>query len=170
MGIDHGVSLSWNTQLAPGTMIHENIQVMEWLHGMCLKPGTELVKLQSGFDLPYYLQPVHPPSLTVLPQGYIVIKLPIHNKFISAQRLAGKITVGLESLVDTYDSNMNLPAGMIYASRESHSNQWPPEMTLAAKSELSTHVQEVLVKINSWATEKKVQCNLLPSLVDPINF
>ena len=113
---------------------------------------------------------MHPPSLTVLPQGYIVIKLPIHNKFISAQRLAGKITVGLESLVDTYDSNMNLPAGMIYASRESHSNQWPPEMTLAAKSELSTHVQEVLVKINSWATEKKVQCNLLPSLVDPINF
>ena len=143
---------------------------MEWLHGMCLKPGTELVKLQSGFDLPYYLQPVHPPNLTVLPQGYIVIKLPVHSKFISAQRLAGKITVGLESLVDNFDSNMNLPIGMIYASRESHSHQWPPEMTLASKSELSTHVQEVLVKINSWATEKKVQRNFVMLTTDHISY
>jgi len=58
-------------------------------------------------------------------------------------------------LVETYDSNMNLPPGMIYASRESHAQQWPPGMTSVSKSQISNHIQQVLLKINSWTAQKK---------------
>lgn len=148
--------MGWSTQLAPGTMINEQVQVAEWLHGMRLNPGTEMVKIPSGYDLPYYLQPVHPPNFVTLPPGHMIIKLPVHMNLFSAQRLASKVTVGLESLVESYDPNMNLPPGMIYASRESHLHQWPPGMTPTPKSQISNHIQQVLLKINSWMAEKKV--------------
>jgi hypothetical protein len=156
VGIDRGVTLGWHTQIAPGTLINDHVQVAEWLHGMSLNPGTEFVKIQSGYDLPYYLQPVHPPNFISLPAGFMVIKLPIYLNLLSSQRLAEKVTTGLESLVETYDSNMNLPPGMIYASRESHAQQWPPGMTSVSKSQISNHIQQVLLKINSWTAQKKV--------------
>jgi hypothetical protein len=161
VGIDRDVTLGWHTQIAPGTMINESVQVMEWLHGMSLNPGTELVKVQSGYDLPYYLQPVHPPNFMPLPPGYMVIRLPVYLNLFSAQRLAGKVTVGLESLVESYDSNMHLPPGMVYAARDSHNNQWPPGMVPVSKSQVSHHIQQVLGKINAWSQPKKVRAALL---------
>ena len=111
--MEPGVLPSPRTQLPPGTVLDECMQVQEWPHGMILNPGLELVELRRDAFLPYTYQRVHDVAACIytsegasearykaskLPQGMIIVKMPSSYQSESGQQLSANVTVGIESM------------------------------------------------------------------------
>ena len=116
--VQHGATLGRGVQLSPGTIVNRDLEVAEWPRGMALPPGTELVKLTNGCDMPVGFEIVPmaraDKHLSDLPNNYYyTVRLPHLLKLPTAQQLAEEVTVvtGGASLTQLPAANRLPPAG-----------------------------------------------------------
>ena len=116
--VQHGATLGRGVQLSPGTILNRDLEVAEWPRGMALPPGTELVKLTNGCDMPVGFEIVPmaraDKHLSGLPKNYYyTVRLPHLLKLPTAQQLAEEVTVvtGGASLTPPPAADRLPPAG-----------------------------------------------------------
>ena len=110
--MEPGSKLGINTQLAPGTILHNELEVLELPYGAYLEPGQQLVKfltigqtlLPPGFEQVRYTQ--SDLETRRLPEGSNIVSIPKLIKLPSNQELSEAITVlGVEDEVQRRQTN-----------------------------------------------------------------
>jgi hypothetical protein len=147
--------LGQRTQLAPGTILSRDLEVVEWPRFFILPPGLELVKLKPGTDLPAgYVRaqiPAADPINKKIPVGCIIVHLPYIVAVPSLQQLTENIEIVSPSMLTADEKNakqIELPVGLILISREDRENILPGELKIAPKSSLPDKLKNSLAKYN----------------------
>jgi hypothetical protein len=120
---------------------------------MSLNPGTEFVKVNPDYDLPFYFERVHSPKFLDLPANCMIIKLNWALNLPSSQNLSEKVTVGYEKYL--VDKKIVLPNGTILGSRKSIRAQLPAGITPVSNTEISLKLKETLLQLNFHSAEKE---------------
>ena len=172
--LDAGVVLGRGVQLSPGTVLSRDLEVLRWPWGVTLSPGTELVKLLPGRDLPHgYHQAATQPKLTLnrhfTPHYHpgeepVVIKLPSRIDVHSSLQLAEMLQVvdvaqaverreldmmgvvkGMRETFDAKEMLSLLPPGALVISRHRRS-QLPSELVSVPKSRVPDALRRFCAK------------------------
>lgn len=97
------IFFSRRTQICPGTVLSRDLEVLEWPRGLSLSPGTELVKLNHGCDMPIGYHPTQFPRTELFAMGLeknsFVVRLPHFIKMESAQQVTEGILSVSNSLI-----------------------------------------------------------------------
>lgn len=147
--------LGQRTQLAPGTILSRDLEVVEWPRFFILPPGLELVKLKPGTDVPAgYVRaqiPAADPICKKIPIGCMIVHLPYIVALPSLQQLTEKIEIVSPALLTADDRSrtpIELPVGIILISREDRENVIPDELQLQSKPSIPDGLKSLLAKYN----------------------
>lgn len=168
-----GLALPPNVQLSPGTVlgtfnrhvcrgvgrdyaaksdgiyvpVAKYLEVVDFPpHHFC-PPGTALVK-EVNAPLPGDFVKLAPTHGTKLPPQTIYVKLPRVLNIYGARELAANVSVGLESVLDSYGYARALPEGQVFISRDNKHLPLPAGLSLIPQSQAHSKLRQVVDAVN----------------------